>query len=287
MKKKNIENKPSGLSDSPDVLAFEKVKSRHMTKFVNVRKTSSYCGLSDVAPLFIGYENCLPGHSFGPFARSSYLIHYVTDGKGVFSSKGKKYKVGKGEAFIIVPDEITTYTADKTSPWSYVWIAFNGNLAQELNKLESPIVKLKEDCFKEIKSIVESAGSVSQEYVASIAFKIFDEIFLQKSQNENVALQIVNYVETQYMTDISVDGIAAAVGFDRRYVGRLFKKVTGVSVQEYIIKTRIERAQELLKMGYKVRDAAVMSGYHDQFNFTKMFTKRVGTSPREYAKRFK
>ena len=73
-----------------ETLAFENVKSRHLTRFVNFRKYEVSNGLSDVIPLFIGYENCLPNHSFGPFGRSSFLIHNVTSGKGVFIAKGKK-----------------------------------------------------------------------------------------------------------------------------------------------------------------------------------------------------
>ena len=91
----NMKNKNSKVNNaiSYDTLAFESVKSRHLTRFVNVRKYENCKGLSDIVPLFIGYENCLPNHSFGPFGRSSYLIHYVVSGKGVFISKGKKYNV--------------------------------------------------------------------------------------------------------------------------------------------------------------------------------------------------
>ena len=267
-----------------ETLAFENVKSRHLTRFVNFRKYEVSNGLSDVIPLFIGYENCLPNHSFGPFGRSSYLIHYVTSGKGVFIAKGKKYNVKKGEAFIIMPDEITTYTADKNDPWSYVWIAFNGSLASELKTLEKPVISLREAPFIEVKNLVLSGEGISAEIVSSIILRVFADAFNRKRQNENIAKQIENYIKTQYMTDISVDGIALAVGLDRRYVGRLFKNETGVSVQDFIINVRLDRAKYLLSRGYKVREASVMSGYKDPFNFTKMFTKRFGVSPRAYAK---
>lgn len=268
-------------------LVFEKIKSRDVTRFVNIRKNNGHSGLSDIIPLFVGAENCVAGHSFGPFARSSYLIHYVTSGKGVFVSKGKQYVVKEGEAFIIVPDEITTYTADKIEPWSYVWVAFNGTYAKELNTLEKPVLALSSEPFNVIKRIVSGEKDCSAELVTSLIFGIFAEIFDKHARNDNVVVQIENYIKTQYMTDISVDGIANAVGLDRRYVGKLFKNAKGVSMQEYIIETRLDRAKELLKHGYKVGDAAVMSGYKDQFNFTKMFSKRFGLSPRAYAKQFK
>ena len=36
-----------------------------------------------------GYEECEPGHSFGPAVRKSYMIHYITSGKGIFKCEGK------------------------------------------------------------------------------------------------------------------------------------------------------------------------------------------------------
>lgn len=271
---------------SYDTLAFEKVKSRQLTRFVNVRKYENSNGLTDIIPLFVGFENCLPNHSFGPFGRSSYLIHYVFQGKGVFISKGKKYQVKEGEAFIITPEEITTYTADAVNPWSYVWVAFEGGLANELKKLEKPVIALDGKPFEEIKSAVISGEQISAEVVSSIILRVFSEIFNKKKQTENITLQIENYIKTQYMTDISVDGIASAVGLDRRYLGRLFKNEKGVSVQDYIITTRLSRAKELLKRGVKVSDTSVMCGYKDPFNFTKIFKKRFNLSPREYQKQY-
>ena len=269
-----------------ETLAFEKVKSRQLTRFINYRKYESGVALNDLTPLFIGYENCLPGHSFGPFGRSSYLIHYVISGKGVFMSKGKKYVVKKGDAFIIAPDEITTYVADSVEPWSYVWIAFNGNLASELKSLERPVISLSEEPFNQVKNLVLTSKIIYAETITAILFNVFNDIFNKKRNDENVVKQIENFVKTQFMTDISVDGIALAVGLDRRYVGRLFKNETGVSLQNFIIETRLNRAKELLLRGYKVSDAAVMSGYNDPFNFTKMFKKRFKISPRSYAKTY-
>lgn len=42
-----------------------------------------------------GYEECEPGHSFGPAVRKSYMIHYITSGKGIFKCEGKEYHLEK------------------------------------------------------------------------------------------------------------------------------------------------------------------------------------------------
>lgn len=280
---KNQKNKSKNVI-SYDTLAFESVKSRHLTRFVSYKKYENSVGLTDIVPLFIGYENCLPAHSFGPFARSSYLIHYVTAGKGVYERGGKKYVVKKGEAFIIYPDEATVYTADKENPWSYVWVAFEGGLASELLSLERPVVKIDGAPFYEVKNLVDTADYISAEKVTSLIMQTFSDIFSVKNTRSNVITQIENYVKTQYMTDISVDGIALAVRLDRRYLSRLFKNEKGISLQNFIINVRLERAKELLLRGVKVKDVASNCGYQSQFNFTKAFKKRFGVSPLNYSK---
>ena len=53
-----------------------------------------------------GYENCAPGHSYGPIMRNGYLIHYVLDGKGIYKARGELFRLKAGDAFLICPDEL-------------------------------------------------------------------------------------------------------------------------------------------------------------------------------------
>ena len=77
--------------------------------------------------------------------------------------------------------------------------------------------------------------------------------------------------------------IADELSLDRRYLVRLFKEKTGMGIQEYIIQVRMEHARTLLQSGFSVNTTASMVGYHDSFNFSKMFKKTTGTSPKQFA----
>ena len=65
-----------------------------------------------------GYENCAPGHSYGPIMRNGYLIHYVLSGKGIYKARGGIFRLKAGDAFLICPDELIYYEADKHDPRS-------------------------------------------------------------------------------------------------------------------------------------------------------------------------
>ena len=72
-------------------------------------------GFLDFSPCDAGREDCAPSHKFGPHIRNYYLIHFVISGKGTFSTDRGEYALGKGEAFIIKPGEVTVYQADTAS----------------------------------------------------------------------------------------------------------------------------------------------------------------------------
>ena len=89
-----------------------------------------------------GYETCEPSHSYGPVVRSGYLIHYILGGKGIYKTDGHIYQLSEGDAFLIRPNTLIYYEADKYHPWTYTWIGFQGiKIEQYLKRtslLETP-----------------------------------------------------------------------------------------------------------------------------------------------------
>ena len=81
---------------------------------------------------YCGREDCEKGHFFGPAVRSHQLIHFVLKGKGIYRTEYGEYEIKEGEAFLIRPGEVTYYRADLEEPWSYAWIAFDGDEAEAL-----------------------------------------------------------------------------------------------------------------------------------------------------------
>lgn len=67
------------------------------------------------------------------------------------------------------------------------------------------------------------------------------------------------------------------------YLSAMFSKNMGMTVGQYITKTRIARAQELLlNPKYKLYQVAEMVGYDDPKYFAKLFKKKTGMTPTEF-----
>ena len=86
----------------------------------------------DLALRHCGYEECVPGHSYGPAVRSVYLIHIIIRGQGTFLANQQTFHLGAGDGFLIVPEMQTYYRADEKDPWTYCWVAFMGNRAEDV-----------------------------------------------------------------------------------------------------------------------------------------------------------
>ena len=75
-------------------------------------------GTIDLSLSFYGYEECTPNYSFGPAIRDTYVLHYITKGKGQFHYNGKIVDLKTGDFFLLKPDELTFYQANSQDPWA-------------------------------------------------------------------------------------------------------------------------------------------------------------------------
>ncbi len=237
---------------------------------------------TDLNPLIAGEEQCVPGHTFGPHVRDYTLIHFVVSGKGILMRGDETYEVHAGEAFIILPGEVTTYRADNDDPWFYQWVGFTGRLTERFSQL-SPVLPYRKNYVEEMLSSYENDG-VGEWRITALLFEMCASFFsVPKPQNHYVR-RVETYINTMYMQSIRVEEIAERMNLDRRYLSRLFKQKTGCTVQEYIIQVRIEAAKRQLESGVSVFEAARRSGYEDVCNFSKIFKRETGISPGKWKK---
>ena len=232
--------------------------------------------LRDLNPLLMGYEACIPGHSFGPAVRKYTLIHYVVKGKGTLYARGGAYNVQSGQAFLVLPDEITTYTADIKDPWEYQWVGFDGSLSAKFAQLP-PVIQISDGIFP---ALMQCGCADGAEYlIASVLFRLYTELFSGKGSTNQHVLKVESYIQARFMHPITVEQIAGLLNLDRRYLTRLFKEKTGQTIQQYLINTRLQEACAYLRKGYSVHDTAYLCGYEDVSNFSRMFKRTYGISP--------
>ncbi|WP_455542069.1 phosphoenolpyruvate hydrolase family protein [Intestinibacter sp.] len=96
---------------------------------------------------------------------------------------------------------------------------------------------------------------------------------------------IKKYIEEHYMEVIHLGDLALVTHISPSYLSTKFKKNTGMSFTEYLLKYRINKAKELLKNNnFSCKEVALKVGYTDYIQFTKIFKKQTGITPGNYKK---
>ena len=94
--------------------------------------------------------------------------------------------------------------------------------------------------------------------------------------------EAINYIEQNFQNNITIEDIAKVCGINRSYFGKIFRRSTGRSPQEFLMNYRMIKAAELLKLtSLSIADISSAVGYENQLHFSRAFKKKYGISPRE------
>lgn len=107
------------------------------------------------------------------------------------------------------------------------------------------------------------------------------------ANNSAKQLQLIetvnHYIEEHFDRHISVEELADHVYLSKYYFMRQFKKITGLSVYQYITQKRLIAVANMIKEGVPVTSAYLLCGFGDYGNFLRAFKKQFGCSPKTYA----
>lgn len=260
----------------------------------------------DLCMYQFGYAQNDPLSSFGPHVRSHYLFHYVISGAGRLQATDAKgidhtYHIKGGQGFLIVPEQITTYTSSEDRPWEYTWIEFDGMHAKEAMLIaglsaDNPIYRSDN---KELSSRLKDSMLYICHHENETPFHLMSYLYmfldcLMRSSSTRTTPKTegmsryylewaMTYIDQNFHTDISVADIADSCKIHRNYLGKIFRENLGVSPQEFLISFRMKKAVQLLTATkFSIKEIGNAVGYPNQLHFSRAFKNVYGISPREY-----
>ena len=108
---------------------------------------------------------------------------------------------------------------------------------------------------------------------------------LSSTSSTNFVFRAIEYINEHIAQPLTVEEVSDAVFMSKYYFCRKFKTVTGLSVMEYILNTRLSLAQEMLLNGkMTVSDISDRCGFSSVAYFCNVFKQRNGKSPLQYRK---
>ena len=95
--------------------------------------------------------------------------------------------------------------------------------------------------------------------------------------------RIKELVAAKMEDDLSLDDMAQSVGLSTAHFARMFRKLTGETPHQFVLRQRLERAKAMLRApDARVLDVAVACGFKTQQHFAQVFRETWGVSPSEY-----
>lgn len=224
-------------------------------------------------------------------------LYFIISGKGYFDS----IPIGAGDGFAVRKNCTAEYAPDKTEPWTYCLIGFDGKAADGLldaaglggNKCT---FSLKDNA--RIAELIRSALDFNYGktdvgmHLDSVLLEIFACLIAEKpdrfandtvSVMENRVKSGIEFINENFREKNCIDMLAKAENVNKRYMSRLFRRFSDLSPQGHLIRARIEEAKRLLRStSLSVSDIGASVGYDDVMQFSKIFKKHTGLSPTAY-----
>ncbi|MBQ7897725.1 MAG: helix-turn-helix domain-containing protein [Clostridia bacterium] len=238
--------------------------------------------------------------SHGPTVRDEYIIHYIINGQGYLETPYGTFHYSEGDIFCIYPGEVIKYYTGGVRT-NICFVNFVGTEAGKIYESigithEKPVASVNSNSlvnaiYKCLNYGIETENP-SEWRLTSFLLEILsymesDKALEKADQKKNYINRGIAFMEYNFDSPISVEGIAAAAGIEKSYFYKIFVKEMGISPIKYLTDIRINKAKALIKSGIHFKAVATAVGINDIYYFSKLFTKSVGMTPSEYRKKIK
>ena len=151
--------------------------------------------------------------------------------------------------------------------------------------------------IQEIMLSLHKEGLNNEFLITKFFFEIWEMIMMRACETDNTVTDIqvnqdihndvlkamMNYVDKNYMNNITLSDLAGAGGVSRSLCNTIFNKYTQMTPIEYIMHFRIRKVADLLQSGnLSMTEIADMTGFSSASYMAETFKKFYRFSPREY-----
>lgn len=232
-----------------------------------------------------------PGHK-----HDHYEVILNIDGEGISIIGEGKYPFAPGTIHIIPPNVI--HKKESELGFRDIYFVSNSTLFHDYFALQYEPVVLhddKEHTLHKLMTIIVSRFQKQKrhdpilESTHQAALQQINE-WHEKITFDLVIDDIISHIDSSFNDpDFTVTDALTATGYNTDYIRRRFHAIMGTTPNTYLTNQRIKYAKHLLlyqrQLNLSVSEIASLSGYYDVCYFSRLFKKKEGISPTEYAAR--
>ncbi len=246
--------------------------------------------------LSVGEFFCEQGYYVKRDSFNSLLLLYLLDGECTLRYGGKVYRAQKGDMMFVNCYQPHEYFTD--THMHCLWVHFDG--CQSLGFWET-VTKSRGmvDCchhpepYLEMMDILlhifRTDQTLSEPTISVLLHKVLCSMIAAITADGTLQLdegpvaRAARYILEHYNRRISVEELAQMAMLSSSHFSRQFKRQTGYSPYEFLLKTRMDAAKQLLKKtDLPIASIARETGFANAPAFVSAFHSRVGISPKRF-----
>ena len=106
-----------------------------------------------------------------------------------------------------------------------------------------------------------------------------------QQKTDNVVHKLLIYVSEHFTENITLNSVAASLGYEPHYVSRCFNNFIGIGFKQFLNNYRVDYAKKLLlDPDVSITAAAYTSGFQSIRSFNRIFQETLGITPTEFRK---
>ena len=234
-----------------------------------------------------------------------YEMLCVVSGRVGYIVEGREYDLSRGSVMIMRRAEMHRLVVKETTKYERFVISFSPELLEKygfslsiLDAYDKRALGSKNQYLPSDLSGIDPVGLLTQmsatleimpDEGVAVAYTVallgaINASFHEKNASpakprDALEERIVDYINEHILDDISLADISEAMNISISQLNRVFNRMTGVSVYNYIVSKRLVYAKGMISRGESAVNACTSCGFKDYSSFFRLYKKRFGVSP--------
>lgn len=228
-------------------------------------------------------------------------LFYVVSGKGKFMANDRFFPIQTNDMIIVNPNVSHAEYVSGDTKLEYIVLgidnlqfSFRGSKGLEGYQISS-LHANKDEVFLYLRQILREVQDKEDNYEI-ICRNLLECLvyFLSRKTKSSLSFEaskrtlkecrfIEQYLDEHFSENITLQTLSNITYMNKYYLGHAFKEYKGMSPINYLIKRRIQEAENLLETSnYSIAKISHAVGFSSQSYFTQVFRKEKGISPNQY-----
>ena len=257
---------------------------------------------AEVLPFYVKEIGYLADRKFSLGNQNQYseYLFFYSYGSMSYIKHGNQLAVNQDDVVVSACNTSLKFTQNKKNDFIYVIISgtsaqlFYNHIRNKTGIFHTNPLTAVSELFVSLLYIDYKTNPMDAQLEASVIlhqllyemYRISKNVLTAKNTTpvqDTAVNTAIRYIQENYAEPLDIDTICESVSFSKYYFCKLFKEHTGMTVHQYVVEYRINRAKELLSYSkLSISSIASSVGFHNTLTFSRQFKELVHMTPTRY-----